>query len=177
MLLLLTWKNIIQRTATVLVFSGAISHTLICKNFNGVVVPDEWQENFHLSVQIVPDQPERISVSACGGNNDAGACGFFTQRWPAHFINYLSDNRRLRKTTNAFGLSWQVVNLSSSSWSQINVTSKHGVQSPKWRSLSLVGYATIPGSYWLQTERGNILCMNRCCVTLSGHVISCSLAR
>ncbi len=39
------------------------------------------------------------------------------------------------------------VRLSLSSWSHINVTSKHGVESPKLKSLSSVNHVTMPESY------------------------------
>ncbi len=125
---------------------------------NGAVVPEEWQENFCMPVQIALIDLSAKSASAWGGNvNNTGACGCFPEGDLHIVLPLLRWRERHQKTTKSFGLCQEVVFLSSSdkfvrlssSFSgQINVTSKHRVQSPKWRNMSLVSY----GSFWLHAH-------------------------
>ncbi len=62
------------QTVTVPVFSVVISPDSDWDNFlSRVVVPEEWRENFCMSIQIGPDQPQRKCVSTCGGNDNKNA--------------------------------------------------------------------------------------------------------
>ncbi len=54
-------------------FSSAISPTLIGKTLEIKLCFQRNGEKTFTSVQISPNQPERKSASACGGNNNVGA--------------------------------------------------------------------------------------------------------
>ncbi len=119
-----TTAHIIQRTATVPVFSSAISPTLIGQLYYNsiVVVPEESEKILHVG----PDWPEQKCVSTCGGNdNNAGARGRF-HKADLHFVLMLSNEGRLQKTTDWFWINLTSCfcrsdSLSSSSWSRLTL--------------------------------------------------------
>nr|XP_055052491.1 putative nuclease HARBI1 [Misgurnus anguillicaudatus] len=72
--------------------------------FNGVVVEDEWRENFRMSKASLVALSEELSPYIEGQTTNMRA-PITTLKRVALTLYYLSDEGRLRKTANAFGVS------------------------------------------------------------------------
>ncbi|KAL0147037.1 hypothetical protein M9458_057561 [Cirrhinus mrigala] len=77
---------------------------------NGVVVEDEWRENFRMSKASVIALSEELSPYIEGQTTNMRA-PITTLKRVALTLYYLSDEGRLRKTANAFGVSRQAVSV------------------------------------------------------------------
>ncbi|KAM9480709.1 putative nuclease HARBI1 [Clarias gariepinus] len=77
---------------------------------NGVVVDDEWRENFRMSKSSLIALSEELSPYIEGQTTNMKA-PITTLKRVALTLYYLSDEGRLRKTANAFGVSRQAVSV------------------------------------------------------------------